>query len=319
MPSVKTTIDKLDGYPFKVVLKNELEQPTGSFKLRGVGLRVKKTVEEANRDGKKVHIFCSSGGNAGLAAAYASQFFGVECTVVVPESTSEATVGQLKKYGANVVLHGNVWEDADIHLREMMASLGPDVNSAYCHPFDDEVIWQGHSELVDELVNQVDISRVKGIVLAVGGGGLYCGVVEGLRRHRLEIPILAMETHQTNCLNASVRANKMVKLTNIQTTTKCLAAPQIASQAWTNYNTYPTTLETVDDPEAAYAMVDFYNRTGKLVEPACGAAVSVLFSHQHLLSRFNADPEDIVVVIVCGGQATSLQLIESTEKLRGAQ
>lgn len=128
----------------RVRLKLEALQPPGSFKIRGVGA----ACEVHARAGKRRFI-CSSGGNAGLAMAFAGRQLGVPVTVVVPENTPERAREALRREGADLRVHGAAWHEAN----ELALSLvGPE--DAFIHPFDDPLLWSGHASLVDEAVRQ---------------------------------------------------------------------------------------------------------------------------------------------------------------------
>lgn len=161
-----------------VSIKLDSLQPSGSFKIRGIGL----ACEEHARRGVKRFV-SSSGGNAGVAVAYAGRQLGIPVTVVVPETTSERAQQTISNLEAQVVVHGASWQEANDLAMSML-----DIADAFIHPFDDPLLWKGHSTIIDEIVE--DGLRPDAIVLSVGGGGLLSGVVEGLQRHRLDIPVL---------------------------------------------------------------------------------------------------------------------------------
>eukprot|EP00913_Durusdinium_trenchii_P015897 g14939.t2 len=124
----------------EVFLKLDLLQPSGSFKLRGIG----RTVQEAAAAGAQC-IVSSSGGNAGLAAAFAARNFDLPCTVVLPTTTPQSVQEELAFYGAKVMVHGSVWDEADQKAREVVK----DRKGAYVHPFDQESTWRGHATLLE--------------------------------------------------------------------------------------------------------------------------------------------------------------------------
>ncbi|XP_010021974.1 PREDICTED: serine dehydratase-like, partial [Nestor notabilis] len=131
----------------KVYMKLENVQPTGSFKIRGIG----HLCQEAAKKGCS-HFVSSSGGNAGLAAAYAAQKLGVPITVVVPSSTGPGTVRRLQEMGAEVEISGQVWDDANRRALELAETKG----WVSIHPFDHPLVWQGHSSLVQELKDSLE-------------------------------------------------------------------------------------------------------------------------------------------------------------------
>ncbi|KFP03743.1 Serine dehydratase-like, partial [Calypte anna] len=140
----------------KVYMKLENVQPTGSFKIRGIG----HLCQEAAKKGYH-HFVCSSGGNAGLAAAYAAKKLGLPVTIVVPSTTSQTTVHKLEELGAEVEVSGQVWDDANTRALELAKTEG----WVSIHPFDHPLVWQGHSSLVQELKDSLD-TKPDAILLA---------------------------------------------------------------------------------------------------------------------------------------------------------
>lgn len=318
LPSIRTQLldvsHKLNG-KCRFLYKLESEQPSGSFKLRGMSKLIAESIKAAKAEGKKPHIFSSSGGNAGLASAYASRHHNVPCTVVLPVVTPQPSIDKLKSFGAQVVVQGAHWGEADSHLRNSVIGEAPkDVHPVYCHPFDNPVLWDGHAQMVDEIAEQleeqkIEASKVKGIVLSVGGGGLFNGVCEGLRRNKAlsEVPVLAVETHQTPALGEALKAGKVVILDKLDTIVNCLAAPAVSATALENSKNRATFYSQIDDLEAVAGTVDYYNKLGGLVEPACGATVAASIQRQDLLDVFgNLTQDDVVIFIICGGSEESV-------------
>lgn len=295
-----------------VYLKLENTQPSGSFKSRGVGCVVKKGIQE---HGKNCQFFSSSGGNAGLAAATAAKFYEAPCTVVVPKTTKEPMKARIRKVGADVVVHGDHWAQADKHLREtIMKEVDPDVTPVYCHPFDNPVIWEGHSTLVDELKTQCEFSKPDAIILAVGGGGLYTGVAMGLERYPewSDVPIIAVETEGANCFNLSVKAGKQVILPNPSSVASSLGSTYCPEAAVEYSKKIPTHSVTVTDQQAVNAVVSFAEDHKYIVEPACGAALATVYGDD-LQKRMPIElsTSSNVIVVVCGGTSTSLDILDS--------
>ena len=170
-------------HSFKV--KMEAYQPSGSFKLRGMDTLCRYAIAHG-----ATHLVSSSGGNAGLSAAYVGRKLGVKVTVVVPSTTASFILDRLRLEGAEAIVHGDVWDEADKYALDLASK--PD--AAYIPPFDNEKLWEGHSTLVDELKEQCS-EQPDMIILSVGGGGLMCGVMQGLIRNGwTDTTILAVET-----------------------------------------------------------------------------------------------------------------------------
>jgi L-serine/L-threonine ammonia-lyase len=277
----------------EVWLKMDALQPSGSFKLRGVG----RLVQQSAAQGAKA-IVCASGGNAGFAAAHAAQALGLPVAIVLPSTSSAAVAERLAERGAEVLRHGAVWDEAHAFAQQLAAERG----AAYVHPFDHPLLWAGHSTLIDEVVEAG--LAFDAVVTAVGGGGLYCGIVEGLRRHGLiDVPVIAVETQGAASLKASLDAGELASLPAITSIATSLGARRVAATAFEYARAHPTLAVQVGDADATTACVRFADAHRVLVEPACGAALAAVDRHAVGFKR--------VLVEVCGGMGVSLELLRS--------
>jgi L-serine/L-threonine ammonia-lyase len=277
-------------------LKLDALQPSGSFKLRGVGLLCQHEVAKGAKE-----IFCASGGNAGIAAAVAGRFLGVPVTIVVPETTSVEVRARILATGAKVLVHGSVFDEANAYA----LSLAADRKAAYVHPYDHPLLWEGHATLIDEVVKAG--AEFDCVVTSVGGGGLLAGIVEGLRRNGLtEIPVIAVETEGAASLHAALAANERVTLPAITSIATSLGARKVAQHVFDLVGQHPIESVTVSDAEAVAACLKFADAHRILVEPACGAALAVADVHPCLLSRYKAP-----LIEVCGGIGVSLAMLEA--------
>uniref|UniRef100_A0A8C6JVP1 L-serine deaminase n=1 Tax=Melopsittacus undulatus TaxID=13146 RepID=A0A8C6JVP1_MELUD len=281
----------------KVYMKLENVQPTGSFKIRGIG----HLCQEAAKKGCS-HFVCASGGNAGLAAAYAARKLGVPVTVVVPSSTGPGTVLRLQEMGAEVEVSGQVWDDANSRALELVKTKG----WVSIHPFDHPLVWQGHASLVQELKDSLD-TKPDAIVLSVGGGGLLAGVVAGLWQVGWQdTPIIAVETWGAHSLHAALEAGQLVTLPDITSVAKCLGAKTVAARALECAKECQIISQVVEDADAVRAVEQFLEDERMLVQPACGAALALLYTGR--LQRLQRErrlraPLGSVVVVVCGGSS----------------
>lgn len=270
----------------------EALQPAGSFKLRGIGHLCQKRVAAGAK-----RLIASSGGNAGYAAAYAARRLGVGATVVVPESTSKLMREKIEAESAHVLVWGGCWDEADLRARELAAAPG----CAYVPPFDHPDLWEGHASLVDELAAQHDPFGL--VVLAVGGGGLLCGVLTGLHRVGWQhVPVLAVETEGTSSFDAACRAGRLVTLEAIQGVATSLGAKTVAAEAVAWNSRHEIHRHVVSDREAVGACQRFADDHRILVEPACGASLATVYGCLPELAR-----RDSVLVVVCGGAGVNLQ------------
>jgi len=257
----------------RVRLKLENTQPSGSFKIRGIGRLVQSAVQNgANR------LISSSGGNAGMAAAYAARIVGIEACIFVPTTTSEKVRDRLRVEGASVEVFGSVFDETDARAR---AEAAKDPKCVYVHPFDGEDIWDGHATLVQELFGDLRGIPPDFLVVSVGGGGLLCGIVRGLRSVGWadKVRVVAMETEGANCLDEALNAGHLVTLPAITSIAKTLGSLTVAQEAFlyaTESRGPEVTSLVVSDRCATDACVDFADQHKMLVEPSCGAALAAV-------------------------------------------
>lgn len=278
-----------------VWLKCDALQPSGSFKLRGIGAVCE---EYASRG--KTRFISSSGGNAGIAVAYAGRQLSIPVTVVVPETTTPRAKALIEQEGASVIVHGASWMEANALAQSML-----DRESAFVHPFDNPTLWSGHASMIDEVAAaNVPFDAV---LLSVGGGGLLSGVVEGLRRNGLaDIPVVAIETQGADSLAQSVAAGVRMELDAITSVATSLGAKKVCANAWEVTRSHDVRCHVVSDLEALEACENFLRDHRVLVEPACGATLAAVYSrNQSIIAEFEAP-----LVIVCGGATVTCEQIQ---------
>lgn len=243
----------------QVYLKLENTQPSGSFKSRGPGYLVYQTVCGNNPDApfpaglspdnaapsNYFHFFSPSGGNAGCATAYAARQYGQQCTVCLPKIANPIMIDRIRKTGANVVVHGDNVAESIEYIQNVLIPSCTSV-PVYCHPYNDKIVWDGNSTLVDELVNQLSpnpknadksigfegygsllspessslsinaptfsklVNAPAAILCSVGGGGLYNGIVQGIVRNGWSstTEVIAVETEGCAALYLSLNSIK---------------------------------------------------------------------------------------------------------------
>ena len=276
-----------------VWLKLEALQPPGSFKIRGIGAACKYYVEKGAK-----RLITSSGGNAGMAVAYAGRFLSVPVTVVVPETTTERAKELLKQEGAKVIIHGASWHEANELARSML-----EADDAFIHPFDDPLVWEGHATMIDEIARSS--IKIDAVVLSVGGGGLLCGVDEGLHRNHLaHIPVIAVETEGAESFHQSQIAGKPIHLDKISSVASSLGAKQICDRAFQISKEHQIISVVVSDRSALIACERFLDDHRILVEPACGASLALAYDRASILDKF-----ENILVIVCGGVTATIDRI----------
>ncbi|KAJ8312476.1 hypothetical protein KUTeg_009849 [Tegillarca granosa] len=308
-------LSKLAGFP--VYLKLENLQIPGSFKIRGVGNFCKKAYKSGCR-----RIVCASGGNAGLAAAYAAKQLKVPATIVLPTTTPDFVADKLRDYGAEVQVHGSVWDESNKYALK----LATDPDCAYVHPFDHPDIWyinllkseskfisrQGHATMIAEAKEQLPC-QPDVVIASVGGGGLLNGVIEGMWNVGWKhVPVIAMETEGADCLNAAIKDGKLVTLPAITSVAKSLGALTCSKKTFEYYNKHKMHSVLVHDKQAIEACLKFADDHRMLVEPACGASLASVYSD--VISKLEKDgklPEiKSALIVVCGGSGVSLEALQ---------
>jgi L-serine/L-threonine ammonia-lyase len=261
----------------------------------------------------------SSGGNAGNAVAVAGKKLNIPVDVFVPRTTLPLMIDKMKRSNANVMIAGNNWNEADAQARLALAST---TDAQYIPPFDDPLIWEGHSSIVDELSTQLPSTIIPdAIVVAVGGGGLLRGIQLGIHNHQWKenTRIFAAETEGAASFAASKLAGKLAKLDEIDTIATTLGALQVTPAVLIDMNM--TESIVVSDKQAVHACLQYANENQQLVEPSCGASLAILYD-QKLREKYletmptnNNNKMKHVVFIICGGSAVNLELL-STWKQR---
>jgi len=285
-----------------VYLKLESLQPSGSFKNRGIGNYCAKKIKQGAKE-----FVCSSGGNAGLAASYSARKLNVPITVVLPESTPVMMREKIKAQKASVIVHGKDWYEADQYTHMLCEQK----KACYVPPFDDPLIWEGNATIIDEVAKEGLMPDA--VILSVGGGGLFCGVMQGIKTHHWHDTIVyAVETEGAASFAAAIKAGRIVTIDRIDTVAKSLGARAVTEEAlkWTKKHTVRS--KCVSDQAAVLACKRFADDHRLLVEPACGASLSLCYDGDSDLKNHKK-----VLVIACGGAAVSPQLLLDWEKAGG--
>lgn len=272
-------------------VKLESLQPAGSFKLRGIGARCEEAVAAG-----ATRLVSSSGGNAGYATAWAGRALSIPVSVVVPETTGAEVRTRLAALGAEVRVAGRVWDEAHV----VAGALAAETGGALIHPFDDATVWRGHATMIEEMARQGP--RPDAIVVAVGGGGLLVGMLEGMARVGWDdVPVVAVEARGAPSLSVGVAAGAPVDLERVDTIAVTLAPRRVCQAAIDACRTHAVRIALVEDARMVAACVRFLDDARVLVEPACGAPLAVHYDRMPELGDARR-----IAVIGCGGIGVSL-------------
>ena len=191
----------------KIYLKPENMQYTGAYKVRGAYYKISTMSEEDRQKG----LITASAGNHAQGVAYAAKLFGVKAVIVMPNTTPLIKVNRTKSYGAEVVLHGDVYDDACSYALQLAEEKG----YTFIHPFDDEVVATGQGSIAMEIIKE--LPTVDMILAPVGGGGLLCGVSTLAKLLNPNIKVIGVEPAGANCMQESLKQGKVVSLPNVNT------------------------------------------------------------------------------------------------------
>jgi L-serine/L-threonine ammonia-lyase len=298
----------------QIYLKLETLQPSGSFKSRGIGQFLLAHLFKTD-DREKIHFYSSSGGNAGLACVCAAVSLGVPATIVVPMSTTPYMMDKIRAAGAEeVVQMGASWAEADAHLREVIVpeASAKGQTPVYVPPFDAQDIWDGHATMVAEILEQLGPEQgpPDAVVCSVGGGGLFCGIMQGLAAvGHADTKVLAVETEGAHSLAFSLEQGCLSTLPSITSIATTLGARKVAAQAYKYAQRNSVASVVLSDAAAMEGCVRFAEDERIMVEAACGVSMALCYQSRLKKHVPSITEESKVVIVVCGGANVSVQML----------
>ena len=191
------TFSKLCGA--KVFLKNEYEQKTGSFKIRGAYYKIKSLTDDQKSKG----VVAASAGNHSQGVAFASRIENIPCTIVMPKTASPAKVAATKGYGAKVVLEGSTYDESWEHAQK----ISLDTNSTVIHAFDDSHVIAGQGVIGLEIMEE--LPDVDEIYVPIGGGGLVAGIITAVKEKHPNVKIIGVESSAYPAMKKSLESNSL--------------------------------------------------------------------------------------------------------------
>lgn len=250
----------------KVYLKPENMQYTGAYKVRGAYYKISTLSEEERQKG----LITASAGNHAQGVAYAAKLFGVKAVIVMPNTTPLIKVNRTKSYGAEVILHGDVYDDACAHAYELAEQNG----YTFIHPFDDEVVATGQGSIAMEIIKE--LPTVDMILAPIGGGGLVCGVSTLAKLLNPNIKIIGVEPAGANCMQESLRQGKVVGLPSVSTIADGTAVKKPGETIFPYIQKNVDEIVTVDDRDLIVNFLDVVENHKMIVENSGLLTVSAL-------------------------------------------
>lgn len=228
-----------------IYIKPENLQKTGSFKIRGAYNRIAKLTEEEKSRG----VIAASAGNHAQGVAFGAQKLGIKSVIVMPKHTPLIKVEATKKYGAEVILHGDVYDDAYNKAKELQAEYG----YTFVHPFDDEDVIEGQGTIALEVLEELPDAEI--ILVPIGGGGLISGVAAAAKMKNPQIKIVGVEPEGAASAVAALENNEVVELKEAVTIADGTAVKKIGNTTFDYIKKYVDEIVTVSDYELMEAFL----------------------------------------------------------------
>ena len=228
-----------------IYIKPENLQKTGAFKIRGAYNKMLKLTEAEKQRG----VIASSAGNHAQGVAYAARELGIKAVIVMPKTTPLIKVQSTKKYGAEVVLYGDVYDDAYQKAKELEEKEG----YVFVHPFNDPDVLEGQGTIALEILEQLPQTDV--IVVPIGGGGLISGIACAAKQIKPEIKIVGVEPSGAASATEALKKNKLVTLPEANTIADGTAVKRIGELNFEYIKKYVDEVVTVDDYELTEAFL----------------------------------------------------------------
>jgi len=278
---------------FDIRLKAEIFQRGGSYKIRGPLNQIPQLTAEQKRAG----IICSSAGNHAQGVAIAAAVHGVRAVVVMAENATPSKIAATKAYGAEVLLHGSIWDEANARMLEIAREQGMTV----IHPFDDLQLIIGQGTLGMEIYE--DFPQVDVAVVPIGGGGLISGVSLALKARNPKIRIIGVESSDGPAMKKSVEAGHLVTLDSVGTIIDGLRVKRVGENTFRVVRDYVEEIAALPDAEIFEAMLWIMSHCKLVVEGAAAAPVAALL---HGLVKAPAGSR--VACVLSGGNVNLDQL-----------
>ncbi len=285
------TLSEKTGYDVR--LKAELFQRTGSYKIRGPLNKFSQLSEEEKRRG----VICSSAGNHAQGVALAARIHGIKAVVCMAANATPSKIEATRAYGAEVVLHGSIWDEANEKAKELVAERG----YTYVHPFDDLQLITGQGTVGLEIVE--DWPEVDAVVVPIGGGGLISGVAMAVKSARPGAKVFGVESSDGPAMQKSLEAGHLVTLDRVDTIIDGLRVKRAGEINFEVCRQFVDGIVALPDSDIFDAVV-WTMHYAKLVPE--GAAASTVGALLHGLVKLPAGSK--VVCVLSGGNVNLEQL-----------
>lgn len=274
----------------KVYFKPENMQHTGAYKLRGAYYKISTLTEEEREKG----LITASAGNHAQGVAYAAKAYGCKATIVMPTTTPLMKVERTKRYGANVVLYGDVYDEACEHAYKLAEEHG----YTFIHPFNDLSVATGQGTIAMEIIQELPL--VDYILVPIGGGGLATGVSTLAKMLNPNIKVIGVEPAGANCLQESFKAGHVVTLPSVSTVADGTAVKTPGDKIFPFLQQNLDDIITIEDDELVVAFLDMVENHKMVVENSGLLTVAALkhleFKGKKVVSVLSGGNMDIITM-----------------------
>ena len=240
----------------KIYLKPENMQFTGAYKVRGAYYKISTLTEDERDRG----LITASAGNHAQGVAYAAKIYGAKAVIVMPTTTPLIKVNRTKSYGAEVVLYGNVYDEAYTRALELAEENG----YTFIHPFDDEMVATGQGSIAMEIIKELPTVDI--ILVPIGGGGLAAGVSTLAKLLNPNIHVIGVEPAGANCMQESLKAGHVVTLPSVDTVADGTAVKTPGEHIFPYIQKNIDEIITVEDKELIVSFLDMVENHKMVVE-----------------------------------------------------
>jgi len=278
---------------FDVRLKAEIFQKGGSYKVRGPT----NLIGQLSDDEKARGVICSSAGNHSQGVAIAARQYGVQAVVCMAENATPSKIAATEGYGAEVVLHGSIWDEANEKALELVQERG----LTYVHPFDDPRLIAGQGTVGLEIMEDFPDAEV--VVVPIGGGGLISGVSMAVKSINPDIRVVGVESSGAPAMKLSVEAGHRITLKQVECAIDGLKVKRVGENTLSVVSRFVDEIVTLPDEQIFEAMLWLMERAKLVTEGAAAAPVAAL-----LQGLVDAPSGSKVVAVLSGGNLDVEQL-----------
>ncbi len=271
---------------FDVHLKAELFQRTGSYKIRGALNRIRLLTSDERRRG----VICSSAGNHAQGVALAAAINGIRAVVVMAENATPSKISATRGYGAEVILHGTIWDEANQHAQRLVGDHG----YTYLHPFDDLDLIAGQGTVGLEILD--DCPDVDVVIVPIGGGGLISGIAQAIKLTRRGVKVIGVESSGAAGMKTSIEQGRVTTLDAVDSVVDGLRVKRVGETTFRIVQRFVDEIVTVPDSEILSAVVWIMGRLKLVTEGAAAATVAAVRN-----GLVRAQPGARVVCVLSGG------------------